>query len=82
MSFFGATGTPVLGFLMTSPLGFKTSGSAFFVEANVMYIPQDPPLVQHMLTSWHGQSPRQKTYQCASDPVFFLRDNLAVTVNP
>ena len=23
MSFFGATGTPVFGFLVTSPLGFK-----------------------------------------------------------
>ena len=24
----------------------------FFAEANVMYIPQDPPLVLHLLTSW------------------------------
>ena len=24
----------------------------FFSEVNVMYIPQDPPLVLHMLTSW------------------------------
>ena len=41
---------------MTSPLGFKARvGSALFaifVEANVMYIPQDSPLVLHLLTSW------------------------------
>ena len=24
----------------------------FFAEVNVMYIPQDPPLVLHMPTSW------------------------------
>ena len=24
----------------------------FFAESNVMYIPQDPPLVLHMPTSW------------------------------
>ena len=44
-----------LGFLVTSPLGFKARvGSALFafVEVNVMYILQDPPLVLHMLTSW------------------------------
>ena len=32
---------------------------SFFVEVNVMYIPQDPPLVLHLLTSWqpaHSQS--------------------------
>ena len=36
---------------MTSPLGFKARvGSAFFhiVEANVMYIPRDSPLVLHI----------------------------------
>ena len=26
----------------------------FFAEANVMYIPWDPPLVLHMLTSWQS----------------------------
>ena len=56
MSFFGATGTPVFGFLVTSPLGFKARvGSALFAifaEANVMYIPQDSPLVLHLPTSW------------------------------
>ena len=56
MSFFGATGTPCFGFLVTSPLGFKASvGSALFAifaEANVMYIPQDSPLVLHLPTSW------------------------------
>ena len=42
MSYWGATATPVFGFLGMSPLGFKTRvGSALFtfVEANVMYIP-------------------------------------------
>ena len=41
---------------MTSPLGFKARvGSALFAifaEANVMYIPQDSPLVLHLPTSW------------------------------
>ena len=40
MSFFGVTGTPVFGFLVTSPLGFKARvGSALFAffggECNV-----------------------------------------------
>ena len=47
---------PYFGFLVTSPLGFKARvGSALFTifaEANVMYIPQDSPLVLHLLTSW------------------------------
>ena len=47
---------PCFGFLVTSPLGFKARvGSALFAifaEANVMYIPQDSPLVLHLLTSW------------------------------
>ena len=46
---------PCFGFLVTSPMGFKARvGSAlfaFFVEANVMYIPQDP-LLLHMATCW------------------------------
>ena len=40
---------------MTSPPGFKARvGSAYslYVEANAMYIPQDPPLVLHVATSW------------------------------
>ena len=46
---------------MTSPVGFKARGALFaiFAEANVMYIPQDSPLVLHLLTSWrpaHSQS--------------------------
>ena len=48
---------PCFGFLVTSPLGFKARvGSALFAfwEANVMYIPQDPPLVLHMPTSWQS----------------------------
>ena len=47
---------PCFGFLVTSALGFKARvGSALFAifaEANVMYIPQDSPLVLHLLTSW------------------------------
>ena len=40
--------------LVTSALGFKARvGSALFafVEVNEMYIPRDPPLVLHLLTS-------------------------------
>ena len=47
---------PCFGFLVTSPLVFKARvGSALFAisaEANVMYIPQDSPLVLHLPTSW------------------------------
>ena len=53
---FGGHWYPCFGFLVTSPLGFKARvGSALFaifVEANVMYIPQDSPLVLHLLASW------------------------------
>ena len=56
MSFFGGHWYSCFGFLVTSPLGFKARvGSALFtifVEANVMYIPQDSPLVLHLPTSW------------------------------
>ena len=49
MSFFWGHWYPCFGFLVTSPLGFKARvGSALFTifaEANVMYIPQDSPLV-------------------------------------
>ena len=49
MSFFWGHWYPCFGFLVTSPLGFKARvGSALFAifaEANVMYIPQDSPLV-------------------------------------
>ena len=38
MSFLGATGTPVFGFLVMSPLGFKTKVGSAVAEANVMYI--------------------------------------------
>ena len=54
--FFGGHWYPCFGFLVTSPLGFKARvGSALyaiFAEANVMYIPQDSPLVLHLPTSW------------------------------
>ena len=53
---FGGHWYPCFGFLVTSPLGFKARvGSALFAifaEANVMYIPQDSPLVLHLPTSW------------------------------
>ena len=40
MSFFGATGTPLLDFWWWSPLGFKSRvGSVLFADANIMYIP-------------------------------------------
>ena len=48
MPYFGATGTPYFGLLVTSPLGLKArvgSASYAFAEANEMYVPQDPPLV-------------------------------------
>ena len=52
MSFFWGHWYPCFGFLVTSPLGFKARvGSALlaiFAEVNVMYIPQDSPLVLHL----------------------------------
>ena len=40
MSFLGGHCTPVFGFLVMSPLGFKVRvGSVFFVATNVMYVP-------------------------------------------
>ena len=43
---------PCFGFLVTSPLGFKAKvGTIYIVEVNVMYVPQDPPLVLHLPTS-------------------------------
>ena len=56
MSFFWGHWYPCFGFLVMSPLGFKARVSsalfAIFAEANVMYIPQDSPLVLHLPTSW------------------------------
>ena len=45
---------PCFGFLVTSPHGFKARVGCLIhiVEANVMYVPWDPPLVLHLLTSW------------------------------
>ena len=58
MNFFNAFGSHMhmsyFGFLVTSTMGFKARmGSALFtsVEVNVMYIPQDSPLVLHLPTS-------------------------------
>ena len=47
MSFFGATDTPVLDFKARVGCLIR-----IFAEANVIYIPQDPPLVLHMPTSY------------------------------
>ena len=41
MSFFGATGTPVL----EQRLGFKVGCLIRIAEVNIMYVPRDPPLV-------------------------------------
>ena len=60
--FFVATGTPVLDFWLHLLWGSKPEWVLpylLFVEANVMYIPWDPPLVLHAPTSWqlvHRQS--------------------------
>ena len=46
---------PCFGFLVTYPLGSKPEWVlpySLFAEANVMYIPWDPPLVLHLPTSW------------------------------
>ena len=69
-SFFGDIGYPCFGFLVTLPLGFKARvGSALFaifVEANVMYIPQDPPLVLHMpMLLAAGAKPVTSPHACA-----------------
>ena len=49
LKFLAATGTPVSS-------GFQSQSRvlpySLFAEANVMYIPQDPPLVLHVPTSW------------------------------
>ena len=93
MSFFWGHWYPCFGFLVMSPLGFKARvGSALFTifaEANVMYIPQDSPLVLHLPTSWwparsqslphmHVQrcnrtNRRRTRYHCASDPAWDLQ---------
>ena len=55
MSFFGAAGTPVLDFWWRLLWGSKPEWVlpySLFAEANVMYIPWDPPLVLHLPTSW------------------------------
>ena len=55
MSYFGATGTPLLDFWWCLLWVLKPEWVlpySLFVEANVMYILQDPLLVLHLLTSW------------------------------
>ena len=61
---------PCFGFLVMSPLGFKARvGSALFAifaEADVMYIPQDSPLVLHLPTFWAaGAQPVTSPHACA-----------------
>ena len=53
VKFLGGHWYPCFGSLVISPLEFKARvGSAFFAVVNVMYLPSDPPLVLHLLTSW------------------------------
>ena len=54
MSFFGATGTPVLDFWWRLLWVSKPEWAALFAlrRRTVMYIPWDPPLVLHLPTSW------------------------------
>ena len=56
MSFFGGPQIPLFWISGDVSSGFQSQSGLclihFFVEANVMYIPCDPPLVLHMLTSW------------------------------
>ena len=54
---FGGYWYPCFIFLAS---GFQSQSGfcliCFSVEANVMYIPQDPPFVLHLLTSWQPAS--------------------------
>ena len=55
MSFLGTTGTPALEFWWHLLWGSKAEWVlpySLFAEVNVMYIPWDPPLVLHLLTTW------------------------------
>ena len=70
MSFFGGHWYPCFGFLVTSLLGFKARvGSALFAifaEVNVMYIPQDSPLVLHIADLLvAGAQPVTSPHACA-----------------
>ena len=54
ISYFGGHWYHSFGFMVMFPLGFKARvGSTLFifVEANVMYIPRDLPLMLHLTTS-------------------------------
>ena len=55
---------PCFGFLVMSPLGFRVGCLIRIAEANVMYVPWDPPLVLHFPTSWQPVRSR-----CAAGPV-------------
>ena len=61
---FGGHWYPCFGFLVTSPLGFKARVGCLIriAEVNVMYVPQDPPLVLHLLTSWQPARSRSLPY--------------------
>ena len=69
MSSFGGYWYPCFGFLVTYPLGFKArlgSDLFTFAKAHVMYIPWDPPLVLHVLTSWQpALQPVTSPHACA-----------------
>ena len=55
MSYFGATGAPVLGLwwrLLWIAMAKLVLVYLLFVEANIIYIPWGPPLMLHLPTSW------------------------------
>ena len=56
ISFLGGHLYPCFEFMVTSPLGFKALVSCLTcsTEANVIYIPCDPPLMLHLPTSWQS----------------------------
>ena len=72
MPCFGVTGTPVLDFVVMPYLGFKARVVCIIcrAEANVTYMPGNPPLVIHVanlfivsIDSTLGQWPNVVTYQ-------------------
>ena len=89
MSFFGGHWYPCFGFLVTSLLGFKARVGCLIriAEANVMYVPQDPPLVLHLPTSWrparsqscpHILLPAEVRYDCRLIHVLIVYTYLAL----
>ena len=68
MSYFGATGILVLDFWSYLLWVSKPEGSSLFAcfpEANVMYIPQDPPLVLSIGSRMVGGGKKHEIYGAA-----------------